>query len=83
MKKKKLKYNEIEVEIDDSCDDLEEQLLFCPVCKKEIENDSDAYSYNFITDFNSGEISELFFCSKKCWEEHILREAERIRFETK
>jgi hypothetical protein len=72
--------NSNEFEIED-----EEDPIYCFICNKRIFHDLQIYSYNVINltkpfDENIN-FREIFFCSKKCWNEHILREAERIRFD--
>lgn len=73
---------DIEIEFKDD-DDYEE--VYCHICNRKIKDDRDIYSYSAINRINifrnEFDIDELFFCSKKCWKEYILREAEKIRLE--
>ena len=70
------------IDVEEIIEDLDfDKDLKCHICEKGIEDPMDAFSYNILQESNSESIDELLFCSKKCWNEHILREAERIRFE--
>lgn len=70
------------MDVEEIMDDLDfDKNLKCHICEKNIEDPMDAFSYNILQENENENIDELLFCSKKCWNEHILREAERIRFE--
>lgn len=68
----------------DSLDNNEiDENLKCHICEKELDDPVEAFSYNLVHNFNGDSLEEYLFCSKKCWEEHILRESERIKIESK
>ncbi|MDO8508190.1 MAG: hypothetical protein Q7S27_00735 [Nanoarchaeota archaeon] len=53
---------------------------FCEICSREVVMFENDYSWviKSVAEDSEGK-DELWFCSKKCWDEHILREAEEIR----
>ena len=87
MKKKKID-EDFEIEIDEDDDSSDEgKSVICHICGRKIISDIESYAYTAINMTSLLErvyrIDERFFCSKKCFEEYILREAEQIRFEQK
>jgi len=51
----------------------------CCICNKRIDDALDSFAYLIINDPNATDVHEELFCCRKCWNEHILREAERIK----
>jgi len=53
----------------------------CCICNKKIDDALNSFAYLVINDSNATDVNEKLFCCRKCWNKHILREAERIRAE--
>ena len=70
--------------IDESGDELEEEEDedFCENCEKKIDDALESFAYLIINDPNGTDVNELLFCCRKCWNEYLLRESERVKFES-
>ncbi len=64
----------------DDYDEFEEKFGKCHVCEREIDEGSE-YAYLYVFEGEDDLSDDVIFCSKKCWKEHVLREAERLRAE--
>lgn len=62
--------------LSDGTEEIINERSICSICGK---NDIEDYAYYF--DFESEDINEQTFCSKKCRDEFILREAKKIKQE--
>ena len=65
---------------DEEYDDFEERFERCHICEEDIEEGSE-YAYLYVVEGENYIFDDVLFCSRKCWKEHILREAKRIRSE--
>ncbi len=51
----------------------------CDVCGKDIGICLNAYSYHIIVSDDKMVLEEKLFCTKKCWEKYLLKEAKKVK----
>lgn len=51
----------------------------CCICNKKIDEVLDSFAYLVINDSNATDVNEQLFCCRKCWNEYLLREAEKLK----
>lgn len=65
---------------EDEYEDFEEKFGKCHICEKDVDEGSE-YAYLYVVEGEDDFSDDVVFCSRKCWKEHVLREAEKIRAE--
>ena len=61
-----------------SSDGETDEPAVCDVCGKMIGDVLDSYAYHCINDDNYVDVEEKCFCTKKCWNEYLKSEADKV-----
>lgn len=61
-----------------SSDGKKDTPAICEICDKYIGDVLDSYAYHCINDDNYVDVEEKCFCTRRCWNEYLKKEASKI-----